>query len=138
MFRKIMAPVDLAHARHLEGAIAVAADLAKSNAADLILVGVTAATPGSVAHTPKEFAAKLDEFAAAKGDEHGVAASGHSVVSHDPAVDLDDALLAAADEIGADLIVMGTHIPGLADHFWASHGGTVASRASASVFLVRG
>lgn len=138
MFKRIMAPVDLAHASHLENAIAVAAEIGKSNEAEVVFVGVTASTPSSVAHTPEEFASKLDAFAKEKGEAFGVAASGHPVVSHDPTIDLDEKLLEAADDINADLIVMGTHIPGLADRFWAAHGGTVASRASASVFLVRG
>ena len=44
----------------------------------------------------------------------------------------------AAEELGADLVVMATHVPNLTDYIWASHGGHLASHAKASVFLVRG
>ena len=40
--------------------------------------------------------------------------------------------------LGADLVVMATHVPNLTDYIWASHGGHLASHAKASVFLVRG
>lgn len=138
MFSKIMAPVDLAHANHLEKAVAAAGDLGKRYGAEVVFVGVTSSAPGAVAHNPEEFGKKLAGFAAEKADAYGVKTSGHVVVSHDPTADLDQKLLAAADELGADLIVMGTHIPGIADHLWASHGGAVASQSAASVMLVRG
>ena len=37
----------------------------------------------------------------------------------------------------ADLVVMASHIPNVADHFWPSNGGSIASRADVSVMLVR-
>lgn len=138
MFRKILTPVDLAHADALSRALEVSADMAQRYGAEIVYVGVTAQTPGEVARTTEEYERKLSAFAAAEGEKHGCKASAHMVVSHDPAVDLNTSLMQAADEIGADLIVMGTHIPGLAEHVWASHGGAVASHAGISVFLVRG
>ena len=47
------------------------------------------------------------------------------------------ALRKAIEEVGADLVVMATHIPGAAEHLFASHGGSVAAHAKISVFLVR-
>ena len=60
------------------------------------------------------------------------------MVSHDPAVDLDDALVKAVHETKSDLVVMATHIPNVADHVWPSNGGRLATHTDASVFLVRG
>lgn len=137
MFEKIMAPVDLAHIDHLTRALAVAAGLGKQHGCPVCYVGVTAPQPSAVAHSPEEYARKLAEFAAAQAAAHGHVAEAHAVTSHDPSIDLDDALLKAAKEVGADLIVMASHIPGLADHLWPSHGGGVARRAAASVFVVR-
>ena len=57
--------------------------------------------------------------------------------SHDPAADLDHRLIAAGREIGADLIVMASHLPGLPEHLFASNAGAVASHAKVSVFVVR-
>ncbi|MFV0515440.1 MAG: universal stress protein [Jhaorihella sp.] len=137
MFRKIMAPVDLAHASRLSRALQVTADLAIRYDAEVCFVAVTAPTPGPLAHNPEEFAARLEEFAQAQAARHGYAASSHSMVSHDPAVDLDDTLLKAREETGADLVVMASHVPGIASFLLPSHGGRMASRAGVSVMVVR-
>ena len=137
MFRKIMAPVDLAHADKIAKALDVAADAAKHYGAELIYVGVTAATPGSVAHNPREYEEKLAAFAEKSGAEHGVATGHKSYVSHDPSSDLDETLMKATKELDVDLVVMASHIPNLADYIWPSNGGKIASHASCSVFVVR-
>ncbi len=111
MFKHIMVPVDLAHAGQLDKALSCAADLAKLYGAEVTYVAVTAATPGSVAHNPKEFAEKLDAFAAEQAKTHGISASAHAVTSHDPRVDLDPTLLKVVTDTGADLVVMGAMCP---------------------------
>ncbi|WP_373353588.1 universal stress protein [Pseudoroseicyclus sp. CXY001] len=138
MFRHIMAPVDLAHAGRIEAALKTTGELARHYGARVTYVAVHGSEPGSVAHTPEEFASKLGAFAAAEAERHGIETAAHDVVSHDPAVDLDDKLLAAADEIGADLIAMASHVPGLADHLWPSNGGKIARHAKVSTFIIRG
>lgn len=137
MFDKIMVPVDLAHADKLGRALQCAADLAARYDARITYVGVSAATPGAVAHTPEEFADKLSAFAAAQAEQHGIVADGLALTSHDPSVDLDPTLLQAIEDTGADLVVMASHIPNVADYIWASNGSTVAKRAKVSVMLVR-
>ena len=62
----------------------------------------------------------------------------HPAIAHDPATEVDDALLRAIDETGADLVVMQSHIPGLVDYVWPSNGGKIAGHAKASVMVVRG
>jgi nucleotide-binding universal stress UspA family protein len=79
----------------------------------------------------------LGEFAKSQADAHNVKTAAHSAVSHDPSVDLDPTLLKAAATIEADLIVMQSHIPGLADHLWPSNGGKIARQAKCSVMIVR-
>jgi nucleotide-binding universal stress UspA family protein len=137
MYKKIMVPVDLAHVERLEKAITTAADLAKQYGATICFVGVTAETPTEVAHTPREFGEKLKSFGARQSEQHGLDVETAAYASHDPAVDLDDTLIAAARENGADLIVMASHVPGLWEHIFASHAGAVASHAGVSVFVVR-
>jgi len=137
MYAKIMTPVDLGHVETLDRALRTTADLARHYGAPVVYVGVTAQTPGPVAHTPKEFAGKLDAFAAQQAQANGIEAAAHAVVSHDPAVDVDDALMKALDETGADLVVMASHVPTLADYVWPSNGGKIAQHAKASVFVVR-
>jgi len=137
MYKSIVAPVDLAHLDTLESALNVAADLARHYDARLCFVGVTAAAPSALAHTPKEYAAKLEEFAQAQADRHGIATSSHAEVAHDPKIEIDHAVVTAAEAEGADLIVMASHVPGIADKVWPSNGGRVAAHARISVLLVR-
>lgn len=132
-----MVPVDLEHAERLEKALGTAADLAGHFGATACYVAVAASTPGRLAHTPEEFARKLDAFAKGQAAKHGHKATSKALISHDPAVELDHKLLEAARETGADLVVMASHIPGIVDAIWPSHGGRLASHAGVSVFLVR-
>jgi len=137
LFRHIMVPVDLSHPDKLDTALAAAGDLAKHYGARVTYVGVTSSQPSSVAHTPKEYAGHLAKFAAAQAEVQGVAeVASHAVTAHDPAVELDQKLEEAVHELGADLVVMGSHIPKTFD--LGSHGGRVASHTDVSVFLVRG
>ncbi len=137
MYKHIMIPVDLAHVDKSETALAVVADLAKHYDAPVTYVAITSNVPSAIAHNPEEFATKLADFAKEQGAHRGHRTAAHSVVSHDPAVDLDKKLVGAVDEIGADLIVMATHIPNMADMLLPSHGGALARHTDASVFLVR-
>ncbi|SDU02853.1 universal stress protein [Stappia sp. ES.058] len=137
MYKKIIVPVDLAHAQKLAKAMKTAADLARHYQIPVCYVGVTTETPGSVAHTPTEYSEKLATFAKAQSEANGIETSSHMVVTHDPSIDLDPALLKAIDETGADLVVMASHVPNVADYLWPSNGGTVAGRSKASVFVVR-
>lgn len=138
MFSKIMVPVDMAHEGDLGRALRAAVDLARLYGAEVTYVGVTASTPGASAHNPAEYEEKLRAFAAAHAGEGGVETHAHMVVSHDPTTDLDDALLRAVKETGADLVVMASHLPNLTDYIWPSNGGKVAAHAKCSVLVVRG
>lgn len=137
MFTKIMVPVDLTHADRLSKSLEAAGTMAKSFGAELVYVGVTSALPGSIAHTPDEYRGKLEDFAKSQGETYGVAASGHMMIGHDVAVEIDSELLRAVGETGADLVVMASHIPNITDYVWPSHGGQVASHARVSVMIVR-
>ena len=138
MFKSIMVPVDLAHAADLTRALQCAGDLARHYGARITYVGVTTAVPSSTAHNPNEYQAKLAEFADEQGKAHSVTTTAHTAISHDPRVDLDDALLKACKEVDADLVVMASHLPNLTDYIWPSNGGKVAAHAAASVMVVRG
>ncbi|WP_033067982.1 universal stress protein [Thalassospira australica] len=137
MYQKMLVPVDLAHVDKLEKVIQTATDLAKHYKAEISILGVSTNTPSSVAHSPKEFEQKLDAFAKELASKHGVSTKAVAHISHDPAVDLSKELVAKADELGVDVIVMASHVPGVADHIFSSHGGYVASHSELSVFLVR-
>ncbi|MEM7498534.1 MAG: universal stress protein [Pseudomonadota bacterium] len=137
MFKRIMVPVDLGHLETLGKALEVTGAQAKLFNAPVTYVGVTMSAPSSVAHNPEEFGKKLAAFADKEAKKHGIDADSRAVVSHDTTIDLDDTLLKTAKDMGADLIVMQSHLPGLADYIWPSNGGTVASHSNASVLVVR-
>lgn len=136
MFKRIMIPVDLGRAEALERALQVGADLAGHYGAEIHYVSVTGNLPSETARNPGEFREKLQRFAAAEAEARSIASThGHAVISHDPSIDMDRQLAAAVDDIGADLVVMGSHIP----HWYefGSHGGHLASHAHCSVMIVR-
>ncbi len=137
MYKKIMVPVDLAHVDKIEKALETAADLARHYKIPICYVGVTASTPDSVAHNPEEYAAKLTAFGKRMADAGGFEADTKSYLSHDPTRELYKILTEAADEIGADLVVMASHVPGLPEHIFTSNAGYVASHADVSVFVIR-
>lgn len=138
MYRRIMAPVDLSRLASQEKALRTAADLSRLYDAPITYVGVTATAPSEIAHNPQEFESRLREFAVAQATAHGVTADCRAMVRNDPAVELDDALVEAARDVGADLIVMETHAPRLMDRLFGTHGGGVAVHVDVSVMLVRG
>ncbi|MCK8515054.1 universal stress protein [Methylonatrum kenyense] len=137
MFRKIMVPVDLAHIQTIEPSLEVVADLARHYDAEVCYVGVTSSMPGLVARTPEEFGQKLEAFAQKRHRVHGQPVSSHYIVSTDPIAEVDDRLVRAVDEVGADLVIMPTHAPRNLDIIMPSHGGKLAKRTDVSVFLVR-
>jgi nucleotide-binding universal stress UspA family protein len=137
MFNKIMVPVDLAHLGALEKALTVAADLSRHYGAALCYVGVTTSQPSAVARTPKEYELKLRAFAHEHAPDSGHEPTARVYNSHDPAVDLDEILVKAIDDVGADLVVMATHLPTHLDAIMPSIGDKIAKHTEASVFLVR-
>lgn len=137
MFQKIMAPVDLAHVERLGTALDCAADLAKHWGVPIVYVGVTSSAPSKLAHNPEEFGQKLGAFAEQQAAKHGVEASAHAAIAHDPTTEIDDALMRAIGETGADLVVMASHVPNVMDYIWPSNGGKLAEHAKCSVMVVR-
>lgn len=137
MFKKIAVPVDLAHSDKLGKALGVAADLAKHYGASVHVIGVTATVPTPVAHNPKEYADKLAAFAAHEANARGVSIEAHATTSNDPVRELDDALDAKIHELGADLVIMASHIPHFREYVFASNAGFLAGHTDVSVFVVR-
>lgn len=134
MFQKIAVPVDLAHAGAMARAVQAAARI---GGAEVVFVGVTTTQPNAVARTPQEFSAKLDSFAAQQAQTHGLTASTHVITSHDPSIQMDKELERAVADMGADLVVMASHVPNVTDYIWAGHGAHMAAHSAASVLLVR-
>lgn len=137
MYRSILVPVDLAHADALEKALATAADLAKAYDAELTYLGVTTTTPSTIARTPEGYDAKLEAFAAADGAKRGITPKAVTIASTDLTIELNSSLVEMVAELGADLVVMASHMPGVADHVFTGHAPYVATHAPVSVMVVR-
>lgn len=139
MYTRIMVPVELGHAERLKRTLKVAGDLAKAYSAHVVYVAVYGKQPSAVARTPEKFAAELDMFAREQGEHFGIETSSMPVVSNDPAAELDDRLIEAVEECEADLVVMASHEPGVADmlHLIGSHAAKLVRRLGVSVFVVR-
>ena len=139
MFRTIMAPIDLQHADRIAKARQVAADLGKHYGAKVIYFAATAPTPGPMGRTPQEFGEKLTALAKKDADAFGTPIEAHTAICHDPAAEVEETILDTAKEMDVDLIVMSSHVPGIADHLHLlpSHGGEVAKEFKRSVMIVR-
>ena len=137
MYTKIAVPVDLAHTDKLNKALSTAADLAKHYRASVYLLAVTSSAPSEVAHNPDEFSEKLQQFADAQTAALGVEFETREAVTPDPAIDLVKVLDEQIHALGADLVVMASHVPGFRDYVFASHSGYLVSHTDLSVFVVR-
>ena len=137
MFHKIMVPVDLVHKNTLDKALDVAGDMAKRYNAKIEVVSVGGNLPSELGHTPDEFAKTVNDFAARLRDRFGVQVNAEAITAHDPEVETTSSLMKAIDETGADLVIMASHVPGVLEHIFSSHGGYIAQHAKCSVFVVR-
>lgn len=137
MFNKIMVPVDLAHLGALEKSLTVAADLSRHYGAALCYVGVTTSQPNEVAPTPEAYERKLKAFAHEHAPDSGHEPTARVYHSSDPVADLDDILVQAVQDVGADLVVMATHLPTHLDAIMPANGSVIAKHTEASVVLVR-
>ena len=137
MFKLIMVPVDLVHKDKQQKALSVAGEMAKAHGSKVHVVSVGGELPGSLGHNPEEFGQTLAAFAAGLREQYGAEVEAHPVQSTDPAVDTTRKLMEAIDDIGADLVIMASHEPGVMEHIFSSHGGYIAQHAKCSVFIVR-
>ena len=139
MYTRIMVPVELDHVDRMERTLKTAGDLAKAYSAHVVYVAIYGKQPSAVARTPEQFAAELDMFAREQGEHFGIETSALAVASNDPAAELDARLEEAVSECEADLVVMASHAPGMADmlHLIGSHAAKLVRHLDISVFVVR-
>ena len=136
MYKTILVPIDLAHKEKAKPMIELAKRIGEEDAR-IILVNVIEEMPGYVAaelpqglfvdahqHAEKELAS-IARSARIKSDYQVLSGRAHS------------AILDVAKEQGADLIIVGSHKPGLQDYFLGSTAARVVRHADQSVFVVR-
>ncbi|OAB60832.1 hypothetical protein AY599_06175 [Leptolyngbya valderiana BDU 20041] len=134
-----MVPVALEHVDRMERTLEVAAQLARQFEAPVTFMAVTGKVPNAVAKTPERFAEQLDLFARDQASQHGISAEALTMASNDPGAELEKLLLESIERSGADLVIMGSHPPGVADalHLIGSHSAWLVRHSAVSVFAVR-
>ena len=137
MFKQIMVPVDLHMGAEVTRALNVSADLAKHYGAKVTLVSVSGSVITDAPHTEKEAREALDALAATLKNDAGIEARIHLITSTDVPAEVDAALRHSIDDTNADLVIMGSHVPGILEYLLPSHAGRLASHAKVSVFVVR-
>lgn len=137
MLKSILVPIELAHTQALESAVLTAGNLARSNNASLTLIGVTGSAPNEAAINPQEFEEKLSAYADDVASRLGISVATRALVDNDVPADLGNVLIREAEDMGVDLIVMASHVPGFIEHIFSSNAGYVASHAKCSVYVVR-
>ena len=137
MFSTIMVPVDLVHKDTLAKALDVAGGMARQHGGVIKVVSVGGELPNELGHNAGEFTQTVEEFAKGLRDKYGVQVEADTVISHDPEVETTSALMKEIERTGADLVIMASHVPGILEHIFSSHGGYIAQHAKVSVFVVR-
>ncbi|SLN68725.1 Universal stress protein G [Roseovarius gaetbuli] len=137
MFSTIMVPVDLVHKDTLSKALDAAGDMAKRYGAVIKVVSVGGELPNELGHNSGEFTETVQDFAKGLRDKFGVEVEAETIISHDPEVETTSALMKAIESTGADLVIMASHVPGILEHIFSSHGGYIAQHAKVSVFIIR-
>lgn len=133
MLEKILLPIDLTSPDAWRPAIDAAIDLARHHRATLAVLWVVEpvdADPGALTET---YLPALHEFVAERLPDDLVVEAHVRAAWGDPVREICN----AAVEIGADLIVMGSHAPQLDEELDHSNAASVALRASCSVYVVR-
>jgi nucleotide-binding universal stress UspA family protein len=139
MIKTIVVPIDIAQAEAGAAALGLARDLAGKYGSKLILLYVLEGVPGFVlAQIPEGVHAKVLEEATAAlnafAAEHGLTGTAEVLLREGhPSTEI----LEFANETGADMIVIASHDPGVADYFLGSVAARVVRHAHCSVLVAR-
>lgn len=139
MFKTILVPIEIAEKNAGSATVKLAQDLASTYGSHLILLNVVEqVSPYVAAQLPPDIHEKsrlnattrLNEIAS----EHGIGETAEIVVKdgHPPTE-----ILEVATETNADLIVVASHDPGMADYFLGSVAARVVRHAHCSVLVTR-
>ncbi len=140
MFKNFLVAVDLEHDTHNGGLLRVTSDMANAQGAQVHLLHVIRAAPAVVSQfLPKSYESMASERV--EKDLTTLAAKldldeGSATVSVRFG-DVYQEILAHADNIGADLIIVASHKPNVGDYLLGTTAARVVRHASCSVFVVR-
>jgi universal stress protein G len=140
MFKNILVPVDLSDTDLAKVSIETAVALARASGGRVRLLNVLPLTPIALAeYVPADFEEQQrrssEEAMNIIAGESGLDASHISVVVRQGGVYHE--ILEETKTMGADLIVMSSHRPGMRTYFLGSNAGHVVRYARCSVLVVR-
>lgn len=141
MYRSILLPIDLGHESSWKKALPSAVELARANPADLHIMAVLPdfGLPMVSVNFPADFEktglASMAEALTAFAKEH--VPEGVSVKTHVAHGTIYSEIMAAADKLGCDLIVISSHRPEMRDYLIGPNAARVVRHAKQSVFVVR-
>ncbi|WP_332682640.1 universal stress protein [Bosea sp. (in: a-proteobacteria)] len=140
MYKSILVPVDLAEADLAAPAITAAESFATASDGTIRLVYVRSLVPITyMEFVPADFDAGQQNEAEAKLAEIAAAVKlpADRVSAKVLVGSVHGEVLAEADASGADLIVIGSHEPGMLAYVIGSNASTIVRRAKCSVLVVR-
>lgn len=140
MFKTILVPVDLADVAVAQPALDKAIALAGITGAKLGLVYVRSILPVTfMEYVPPSFdeEQQADCEKQIKALADGLKISAGQVTTAVRMGSVYNEVLAEAERIGADLIVVGSHHPGMATYLLGSNAATIVRHADCSVLVVR-
>jgi nucleotide-binding universal stress UspA family protein len=140
MLSKILVPIDPEHGAYVDEVLRIAAELATAHDARVELLTIIPAGPVIVS----QFLPESYETMASKRAEEELAAlvarMGAAAERATTAIRFGGTyqeILAHAEKIGADLIVIGSHKPDVTDYLLGSTAARVVRHANCSVYVVR-
>ena len=140
MFKNVLVAVDLEDDTHIDGLLRIASDMTDAQGAKVHLLNVIPAAPAVVSQfLPESYETMASEkiekdlaVLAAKVDlAEGAAASSVRFG------DVYQEILAHANKIGADLIIVASHKPNVGDYLLGTTASRVVRHASCSTLVVR-
>jgi nucleotide-binding universal stress UspA family protein len=129
MYKKLLVPVDLDYPEVAAKAMEVATGMARAEGAELTVISVQPVVIDETGQPPPDYQPKMDAFLA----KHGVGMKG--VLKLGGSISAE--IRYAAEELGIDLIVMGSHDPHFTDYLIGSNAAHVALHTPCSVLVVR-
>ncbi len=141
MFSRILVPIDVDQENSWSRALPVAEQMASDYSAELHVITVVPTMGMSVVGSffPPDFEMKAMASVKGKLEEviGGAAKNAGSIVCHVAHGTIYEEILAVADKLGCDLIVMTSHRPELKDYLLGPNAARVMRHAKQSVFIVR-
>lgn len=136
MYKKILVPIDLTDAEHGKKTLGIAIDLLDSGG-EIIVLNVVEEVPGYVAAELPSTILTDTANRAQKDLEAVVASAGANVRVEVERGSPASAIVAIAEREHADLVIIASHRPGLADYFLGSTAARVVRHAKCPVLVDR-